>query len=224
MPDPIVFVVDDDPAMRASLRWLIESVGISVVTRSNAREFLEGYDPEQPGCLLLDVRMPEMSGLDLQAELALRKIALPIVIITGYAEVPIAVRAMKAGAFDFIEKPFSDEALLERIRKAIAHDTRKRRIDFERKSISLRLGQLTPRERDVLDRVVVGKSNKVIAAELKLSTKTVEAHRAHVMEKMQVESLAALIRLSLFASSISEPKPEPSGTIQAVEQSPERPR
>jgi FixJ family two-component response regulator len=146
-----------------------------------------------------------MSGLDLQAELSLRNVVLPIVIITGYAEVPIAVRAMKAGAMDFIEKPFSDEALLQRIRKAIALDAETRRIDSERNSIADRLNQLTARERDVLERVVLGKSNKVIALELKLSTKTVEAHRAHVMEKMQAASLAELIRLSLFVSSPCEP-------------------
>lgn len=204
-PDPTVFVVDDDPAMRASLRWLIESVGLSVVTCGTARAFLETYKSEQPGCLLLDVRMPGMSGLDLQAELSAQKIGLPVVIITGYAEVPIAVRAMKGGAFDFIEKPFSDEALLQRIRRAIARDAETRRIESERSSIETRLNQLTPRERDVLERVILGKSNKAIANELKLSAKTVEAHRAHVMEKMQAASLAELIRLAMFASSVIEP-------------------
>ena len=201
MFDPTVFVVDDDPAMRASLRWLIESVGLSVVACSDAREFLDTYQSEQPGCLLLDVRMPGMSGLDLQAELSSRRIVLPIVIITGYAEVPIAVRAMKAGAVDFIEKPFSDNELLQRIRKAIALDGETRRIEFERKSVASRLNQLTARQRDVLERVILGQSNKMIAAELKVSTKTVEAHRAHVMEKMRAASVAELIRLFLFATS-----------------------
>jgi FixJ family two-component response regulator len=210
MSHPTVFVVDDDPAMRSSLRWLIESVGLSVVTCANAREFLDLYRPEQPGCLLLDVRMPGMSGLDLQAELGFRSITLPIIIITGYAEVPIAVRAMKAGALDFIEKPFSDEALLQRIRKAISLDATRRRIDFERKSIASRLEQLTARERDVLNGVILGKSNKVIASELRLSTKTVEAHRAHVMEKMQAASLAELVRLSLFEASARESSPDHS--------------
>jgi FixJ family two-component response regulator len=206
--DPTVFVVDDDPAMRASLSWLLESVGLSVVTCSTARSFLDTYKPEQPGCLLLDVRMPDMGGLDLQAELSSRNISLPIVIITGYAEVPMAVRAMKGGAFDFIEKPFSDETLLQRIRSAIALDAETRQIDFQRSSIETRIGHLTPRERDVLERVIVGKSNKMIASELQLSTKTVEAHRAHVMEKMQAESLAELIRLSLFVSGTDEPNDE----------------
>lgn len=206
MADSTVFVVDDDPAMRASLRWLIESVGLAVVTCSNAREFLDTYRPEQPGCLLLDVRMPGMSGLDLQSELSSRKIALPIVIITGYAEVPLAVRAMKAGAVDFIEKPFSDEALLECIRGAIKRDAERRRIELNRHSIARRLEQLTAREHDVLQRVVLGKSNKVIASELSLATKTVEAHRAHVMEKMQATSLAELIRLAVLA--LGEPDDE----------------
>jgi FixJ family two-component response regulator len=197
--DPTVFVVDDDPAMRASLRWLIESVGIAVVTFATAYEFLESYDGGKPGCLLLDVRMPGMSGLDLQAELGARRISIPVLIITGYAEVPIAVRAMKAGAFDFIEKPFSDQTLLDRIRRAIAVDCEARKTAEECADAVERVRRLTPRERDVMDRVVLGKSNKVIADDLGLSPKTVEAHRKHVMEKMAAESLAALIRLALLA-------------------------
>lgn len=195
---PTVFVVDDDPAMRASLRWLIESVGLSVRTSSTAQEFLSSYRPNVPGCLVLDVRMPGMSGLDLQAELIARQISLPVLIITGYAEVPIAVRAMKAGAFDFIEKPFSDQTLLDRIRKAIAMDRRARRTQEERTQVRKRMTQLTPRERDVMERVVEGSSNKVIAAELNVSTKTVEVHRKRVMEKMAAHSLADLIRLRLL--------------------------
>jgi two-component system, LuxR family, response regulator FixJ len=199
MQDPTVFVVDDDPAMRASLRWLIESVGIAVITFSTALEFLEGYDSSKPGCLLLDVRMPGMSGLDLQAELTARRIKIPVLIITGYAEVPIAVRAMKAGAFDFIEKPFSDQTLLDRIRRAIAVDADGRKLAEECAGAVERVRQLTPRERDVMNRVVLGMSNKLIAAELELSPKTVEAHRKHVMEKMGVDNLASLIRLALLA-------------------------
>lgn len=198
--EPTVYVVDDDPAMRSSLRWLIESVGLAVRTCSSAPEFLRTYHPSDPGCLVLDVRMPWMSGLDLQAELAARKIHIPILIITGYAEVPLAVRAMKAGAFDFIEKPFSDQTLLDRIRAAVAHDESGRRRRAARAEVEVRLRLLTARERDVLTRVVTGKSNKVIAAELQLSTKTVEVHRAHVMEKLKAGSLADLIRLSLLAT------------------------
>jgi FixJ family two-component response regulator len=200
LPEPTVFVVDDDPAMRASLRWLIESVGLAVQTSSTAQEFLSTYDARSPGCLVLDVRMPGMSGLDLQAEMAARRIELPILIITGYAEVPIAVRAMKAGAFDFIEKPFSDQTLLDRIRKAITVDRNARREREELTSALQRLANVTPREHDVMDRVVAGKSNKVIAAELGLSMKTVEVHRKRVMDKMGAESLADLIRLVVLTS------------------------
>ena len=196
---PIVYIVDDDPAMRSSLRWLIESVGLTVRTCASAQEFLRTYQGD-PGCLVLDVRMPGMSGLDLQAELAARRIEIPVLIITGYAEVALAVRAMKGGAFDFIEKPFSDQALLDRIRAAVALDEESRRHRVARQEVAARLRLLTARERDVLTRVVTGKSNKVIAAELQLSTKTVEVHRAHVMEKLKADSLADLIRLSLLAT------------------------
>ena len=199
---PTVYVVDDDPAMRSSLRWLIESVGLAVRTCGSAREFLATYRDSEPGCLVLDVRMPGMSGLDLQAELARQHINIPILIITGYAEVPLAVRAMKAGAFDFIEKPFSDQTLLDRIRAAVARDEVARRRRAAREQVQARMRLLTQRERDVLERVVTGKSNKVIAAELNLSMKTVEVHRAHVMEKLQADSLADLIRLALLADGI----------------------
>jgi FixJ family two-component response regulator len=206
---PTVYVVDDDPAMRSSLRWLIESVGLTVRTCASAQEFLQTYQGDR-GCLVLDVRMPGMSGLDLQAELAARKIIIPILIITGYAEVPLAVRAMKAGAFDFIEKPFSDQTLLDRIRAAVTLDERARNRRAARREVQERLDLLTTREHDVLSRVVTGKSNKVIAAELQLSTKTVEVHRAHVMEKLKAGSLADLIRLSLLASEDDELNSPPS--------------
>lgn len=194
-----VFVVDDDPAIRQSLRWLIESVGLNVKVFSTAQEFLEGHDPSTPGCLVLDIRMPGMSGLDLQNELATREIQVPIIIITGHAEVPVAVRALKAGAMDFIEKPFSDQLLLDRIRRAIEVDAQSRRVRSEQAEVDARLGQLTPRERQVMDLVIAGKANKVIASELGLSPKTVEVHRAHVMKKMQVASLADLVRLGMMA-------------------------
>ena len=206
---PTVYVVDDDPAMRSSLRWLIESVGLTVRTCASAQEFLQTYQGDR-GCLVLDVRMPGMSGLDLQAELDARKIIIPILIITGYAEVPLAVRAMKAGAFDFIEKPFSDQTLLDRIRAAVTLDERARNRRAARREVQERLDLLTTREHDVLSRVVTGKSNKVIAAELQLSTKTVEVHRAHVMEKLKAGSLADLIRLSLLASEDDELNSPPS--------------
>jgi RNA polymerase sigma factor (sigma-70 family) len=197
--DPTVFVVDDDPAMRQSLRWLIESVNVAVETYATAQDFLAAYDPNRPGCLVLDVRMPGMGGLDLQAELARREIEVPVIIITGYAEVPTAVRALKSGALDFIEKPFSDQLLLDRIQQAIASDRQARVRRHERAALAARVAQLTPREREVMQLVVAGSSNREIAAELGLSVKTVEVHRARVMEKMKVDSLADLVRIVLSA-------------------------
>jgi two-component system, LuxR family, response regulator FixJ len=208
--EPTVYVVDDDPAMRSSLRWLIESVGLIVRTCASAQEFLLMYQPSDPGCLVLDVRMPGMSGLDLQAELTARRIYIPILIITGYAEVPLAVRAMKAGAFDFIEKPFSDQTLLDRIRAAIARDGVLRRRRASRQEVQKRLRLLTARERDVLKGVVMGKSNKQIAAELRLSPKTVEVHRSRVMEKLKADSLADLIRLWMLVRDDDDAPPEGS--------------
>lgn len=197
--DPTVFVVDDDPAIRESLRWLIESVGLRVQTFATAQEFLDAYNSDMPGCLVLDVRMPGISGLDLQSELSSRHITIPIIIITGHAEVPVAVRALKAGAMDFIEKPFSDQLLLDRVRRAIEADAEARRAQGEQAAVSARLALLTPREREVMELVIAGKANKVIAAELGLSPKTVEVHRAHVMKKMQVDSLADLVRLGMLS-------------------------
>lgn len=201
---PVVFVVDDDPAMRESLRWLIESIGLTVQTHATAKEFLERYDPANVGCLVLDVRMPGLSGLDLQDELVNRGTVLPIIMITGYAEVPMAVRAMKAGAIDFIEKPFSDQDLLDRVRLAIDLSQQVRAANKERKEIFARVAKLTPREREVCDRVIAGMSNKVIAKDLGLSTKTVEVHRARLMEKLQASTLADLVRLTLLAEGMRE--------------------
>ncbi len=197
--NPTVFVVDDDPAIRESLRWLIESVGLNVKIFTTAQEFLETYDPTMSGCLVLDIRMPGMSGLDLQNELAARRINIPILIITGHAEGPVAVHAMKAGALDFIEKPFSDQLLLDRIRRAIEKDAEVRLAHSQQAEVAARLAQLTPREREVMNLVIAGKANKVIASELGLSPKTVEVHRAHVMKKMQVDSLADLVRVGMLS-------------------------
>lgn len=201
---PIVFVVDDDPAMRESLRWLIESIGLTVQTHATAKAFLDSYDPVSIGCLVLDVRMPGLSGLDLQDELATYGSLLPIIMITGYAEVPMAVRAMKAGAIDFIEKPFSDQDLLDRVRFAIDLSRQLRAEKDEQAEIYSRVQRLTPREREVCDRVIAGMSNKVIAKELGLSTKTVEVHRARLMEKLQASTLADLVRLTLLAEGLRE--------------------
>jgi two-component system, LuxR family, response regulator FixJ len=203
-PEPIVFVVDDDRAMRESLRWLLESVGLTVRTYSTAADFLREYEPSQPGCLVLDVRMPGMSGLDLQADLVRRGAGLPTIVVTGHAEVPMAVRAVKAGAVDFIEKPFSDQLLLDRVRQALEIDRLEREVRRRREEARRRLESLTTREREVLALVAAGKANKEIAADLGLSPKTVEVHRSHVMSKMAVDSLAELIRVAILAGAIRE--------------------
>lgn len=197
--EPIVYVVDDDAAVRESLLLLIESVGLKARAFASAQEFINQHRPDLIGCLLADVRMPGMSGLELQEHLNGQSTTLPIILITGHADVAMAVRAMKAGAWDFIEKPFSDQLLLDRINTAIAHSRKMHAHQRERDEIRSRLSLLSPRERTVMERVVSGKSNKTIAAELGLSQKTVEVHRAHVMEKVRAESLAELVQLALKA-------------------------
>ncbi|MGB5201397.1 MAG: response regulator FixJ [Sedimenticolaceae bacterium] len=195
-----VFVVDDDQAMRNSLKWLIESVGVQVESFASADEFLAEYQPGRSGCLVLDVRMPGMSGLDLQEYLVEHNIQIPAVIITGHGDVPMAVRAMKSGAIDFIEKPFNDEVLLDAIRRAIAYEEQQRSHYSENLRVQERLAHLTPREREVMEMVTDGRSNKEIANSLGVSAKTIEAHRARVMEKMQAGSLAELVRMALLAN------------------------
>lgn len=197
---PTVFVVDDDQAMRQSLQWLIESVGMAVETYGSADDFMNNYYPGRAGCLLLDVRMPGMSGLELQQHFVDHEIRIPIIIITGHGDVPMAVRAMKAGAVDFIEKPFNDELLLESIRNALVYDFEQRTTQSERAEIAARLDQLTPREHEVMEMVTDGRSNKDIAAALGVSAKTVEAHRARVMEKMRADSLPDLVKMALAAA------------------------
>ncbi|EGV28572.1 MULTISPECIES: response regulator transcription factor [Thiorhodococcus] len=197
--DATVFVVDDDQAMRTSLQWLIESTGMSVQTYDSADAFLATYYPGRAGCLLLDVRMPGMTGLELQAYLAREGYRLPVILITGHGDVAMAVKAMKAGAVDFIEKPFHDEDLLRSIRGALDFDQKTRASRSTRAEILMRLAELTPREHEVMAMVTDGKSNKEIAAALGVSSKTVEAHRARVMEKMRAESLAELVRMALIA-------------------------
>ncbi|WP_296807776.1 response regulator transcription factor [Thiocapsa sp.] len=199
--DATVFVVDDDQAMRTSLKWLIESTGMSVQTYESADVFLASYYPGRAGCLLLDVRMPGMSGLELQSYLAREGYRLPVILITGHGDVSMAVKAMKAGAIDFIEKPFHDEDLLRSIRRALDDDQRQRAGQAARADIAARLAELTPREHEVMAMVTDGKSNKDIAAALGVSAKTVEAHRARVMEKMRADSLAELVRMALLAAA-----------------------
>jgi two-component system, LuxR family, response regulator FixJ len=192
---PTVFIVDDDEAVRGSLRLLIKSVGLSAVALASAREFLEQYEPAQPGCLILDVRMPEMSGLELQEQLNRQGAMIPVVFITGHGDVPMAVEAMQAGAFDFLQKPFRDQDLVDCIQWALERDRGNRAVLAERSAIRARLQSLTPREREILKLVTSGKANKVMAADLGVSQRTVEIHRARVMEKMGASSIAQLVRM-----------------------------
>ncbi|HEU4600539.1 MAG TPA: response regulator FixJ [Steroidobacteraceae bacterium] len=194
---PTIFVVDDDAAVRDALKLLLRSVGQPVETFGSAQEFLDAYSEDRPGCLVLDIRMPGMSGLELQQKLNEKHSILPIIFITGHGDVPMAVEAMQAGAVDFIQKPFRDQDLIDRINQALEKDGSNRAALGERNDIRRRLETLTPREREVLDLVVHGKANKVIAGDLKLSQRTVEIHRARVMEKMQASSLAHLVRMVL---------------------------
>jgi two-component system response regulator FixJ len=192
---PTVFIVDDDEAVRNSLRFLLKSVGLAATTLSSAREFLDSYRQDHPGCLVLDVRMPGMSGLELQQQLNLRGAIIPVIFITGHGDIPMAVEAMQHGAFDFLQKPFRDQDLIDRIQRALAADKKNRAALRERDRIRSRLDSLTPREREVLTLMMRGKPNKVMAAELGLSQRTVEIHRARVMEKTDAASLAQLVRM-----------------------------
>lgn len=191
-----IFIVDDDQAMSESLAWMIESVGFKTKTYLNAQDFLKDYH-EQAGCLILDVRMPEISGLELQEELNQRALSLPIIFISGHGDIPLAVRVMKAGAIDFLAKPFNDQVLLEAINKAIRID-KKNREHLEKNNETIeRVSQLTPREYQVMCYIVEGKLNKVISSELNISLKTVEAHRASVMKKLNARSVSELVKLAL---------------------------
>lgn len=194
---PTVFVVDDDDGVRESLRWLLESVGHPVQVFRNGREFLDGYDPDQPGCLLLDVRMPLMGGFELQEVLKSRSPALPILFLTGHGTIPMSVRAMRSGAFDFIEKPFSDQALLDRVQDAVNRAVELHRQQRHSHSINQLLALLSPREREVLDLLIDGLSSREIGVELGISKKTVEVHRCHIREKLGIGSVAELVRLVL---------------------------
>ena len=198
---PIVYVVDDDEGVRNSLRFLLTSVGLAARTLASAGEFLESYLPSQPGCLVLDVRMPGMSGLELQQQLNVRGAMIPVIFITGHGDIPMAVEAMQQGAFDFLQKPFRDQDLVDRIQKALEHDSRSRTAVAQHSRVRERLDSLTPREREVLALMTRGKANKVMAAELGVSQRTVEIHRARVMEKTGAASLAQLVRMVMDAET-----------------------
>jgi two-component system, LuxR family, response regulator FixJ len=192
---PTVFVVDDDEGVRESLRFLLKSVGLSTKVLGSAAEFLASHDANQPGCLVLDVRMPAMSGLELQQQLNLRGDTIPVIFITGHGDIPMAVEAMQHGAFDFLQKPFRDQELIDRLQKALAKDAHARSELKHRAQSLARFDTLTPREHEVLGLMVRGMPNKIMAAELGVSQRTVEIHRARVMEKTAAGSLAHLVRL-----------------------------
>ncbi len=192
-----VFIIDDDNAVRDSLVWLLESLGVRSLAFDSAQPFLDHFRPEMPGCLVLDMRLPGMSGMELHELLMHRGVELPTIMITGHGDVSLAVRAMKTGVIDFIEKPFSDQALLDTIRAALARDVERRQKAEDRDELRARLDQLSQRERQVLDLVVQGKLNKQIAQALGLSHKTIEVHRARVMQKMKAASLAELVKIHL---------------------------
>lgn len=196
-PEPTVFIVEDDEAVRDSLRLMLESLGHKVASFGRADEFLEAYDPELPGCLVLDIRMPGMNGMELQRKLNAMTSILPIIFVTGHGDVPMAVEAMQQGAVDFVQKPYREQDLLDKIQTAIAQDTENRQELQEVQLIAGRYDELTPREREVMEMMVDGKANKVIAIDLDISQRTVEIHRARVMEKMNARSLAQLVRMSM---------------------------
>lgn len=193
---PVVYVVDDNEAVCRSIGILIRGVGLDVCTYNNAEDFLAGYDGNRPGCLVVDVRMPGMSGLDLQLQLKKEGISLPSIVITGHGDIPMAVEAMKAGVVDFIEKPFRDQLLLDDIQKALQLDSESRSRRAIEKDIATKASQLTPREDEIMHFLVDGKSSKTIAYELGISQKTVDFHRAHILEKMGVDSVVELILLT----------------------------
>ncbi|MBW7929934.1 MAG: response regulator transcription factor [Gammaproteobacteria bacterium] len=198
--EPQVFVIDDDQAVRDSLGLLLRSMGQKARLFESAQAFLDEYDGSMAGCLVLDIRMPGMSGMELQQKLRTIDCTMPIIFVTGHGDVPMAVEAMHHGAFDFIQKPFRDQELLDRINQALAWDEEHRSDDDYRRSVQEHYLNLTPREREVMACVVAGLANKVIAMDLNLSQRTVEIHRARVMEKMNARSLADLVRMSLLVA------------------------
>lgn len=199
---PTVYVVDDDEAICRSLTLLIQGIGLNVQTFTNAQDFLTTYDPDTPGCLVTDVRMPGMSGLELQAKLAERGTVLPAIVITGHGDIPMAVDAMKAGIVDFVEKPFRDQVLLDDIQKALELDAQTRRRRTQKTDIQGKTALLTPREEQIMDLLIEGKSSKTIAFELGISQKTVDFHRSHILEKMGVDSVVELVLLTREVQSV----------------------
>jgi FixJ family two-component response regulator len=192
-----IYVVDDDEAVRGALRLLFRSVGLTAVTYSSGQAFLDDYSHDQPGCLVLDVRMPGMSGLELQHQLNARGASIPVIFITGHGDVPMAVEAMQHGAFDFVQKPFRDQELLDRVHRALEKDQEARGQLRQTDGIRQRIASLTPRAHEVLALMVQGRANKVIAGDLGLSQRTVEIHRVHIMQKLGAKNTADLVRIVL---------------------------
>jgi two-component system response regulator FixJ len=192
---PTVYIIDDDNGVRTSIRVLMKSVGLPAVAFASAQEFLSSYNPLMAGCVILDIRMPGMSGMELQEALNERGAVIPVIFVTGHGDVPMAVEAMRHGAFDFLQKPFRDQDLIDRVQQALARDRETREDLKEHSRIRARIATLTPREKEVLDLLTVGKANKMMAQDLGLSQRTVEIHRAHVMEKMGAKSVAQLVRM-----------------------------
>jgi two-component system response regulator FixJ len=205
---PLVYLVDDDDAVRDSLGLLLRSIGLDCALYGSALDFLEHYDPSRHACLVADIRMPGLSGLELQQRLNEQRAEIPIIFITGHGDVPMAVNAMKAGAADFIQKPFRDQDLIDRIHKALDRDKERRASRAEKDTIRARLALLTPRETEVMERVVRGQANKVIAMDLGVSQRTVELHRARVMRKLKMRSLAELVHAVDKISAPSGPGTE----------------
>lgn len=203
--DSTVFVVDDDTDLCEALRWLLESDGLKVETYTSAQSFLEAYEPDRPGVLALDVRMPDMDGLELQQHLNARGYEIPVIILTGHGDVPMAVRALKAGALEFFQKPVNDQALLDCIHRAMRVDVEKRRQRACADVTRARIAALTRREREVMDLVVAGHANKQIAEILCLSVKTIEVHRKRVMKKMQAGTVVELVRMVLSVRAPAQP-------------------
>lgn len=199
--DAVVYLVDDDPAVLKSMHWLVESANFAARSLTSAAMFLDEYDPQRPGCLILDVRMPQMTGLQLQAALKERGIVLPVIIMTGHSDVATCTESFRNGAFDFIEKPADDGFLIERIHNAIAGDIERRQQETHREEIQKRLATLTPREREVMDAIVSGKSQKRIASELGISFQTAAKHRAKVLAKLQVGNDVEVVRTLLFTDA-----------------------
>ncbi len=202
--EPIIYIVDDDPDVRNFLMQLVQSSGYKAKSYDHAQTFLNEFTDDQHGCLLLDVRMPDLTGPGLQDKLVEKGMDIPIIMMTGYGDVPTAVRAIQKGAIDFIEKPLDSERLLDRIRQALEIDITQRKLRKRKNEFLSLFARLTTREREVMELVVSGKANKQVAVDLGISPKTVEIHRAHVMQKIQVDSLAELVRAAHISGAIND--------------------